>query len=156
MFFEAFTRYLNEEPSLVSGKFAFGNVLKTEELSKVFLLSDHLADARLRSSAMSQTLIQASSVDLTVRFESSLMPVDVRAAVWCALDQSDIRWISLESRDGLFAGHVPLFLNDDEGAYLRIHILFCGRRQESALCRRAKPTSLSFAFSQRSSCCSFG
>lgn len=37
------------------------------------------------------------------------MPVDVRAAVWSALDQSDIRWISLESRDGHFAGHVPLF-----------------------------------------------
>lgn len=55
------------------------------------MLSDRLADARLLSSAMSQTLIQASSVDLTVRFESSLVPVDVRAAVWRALDQSDIR-----------------------------------------------------------------
>ena len=134
MFFEAITRYLNEEPSLASGKSAFGNVLKTEEQSKVFLLSDRLADARLLSSAMSQTLIQASSVDLTVRFESSLVPVDVRAAVWRALDQSDIRWISLESRDGHFAGHVPLFLNDDEEAYLRIHIYSFAEYGKNPLC----------------------
>lgn len=134
MFFEAFTRYLNEEPSLASGKSTFGNVLKTDEQSKVFLLSDHIADARLRSSAMSQTLIQASSVDLTVRFEPSLIPVDVRAAVWYALDQSDIRWISLESRDGLFAGHVPLFLNDDEEVYLRIHIYSFAEGGKNPLC----------------------
>lgn len=134
MFLEAITRYLNEEPSLASGKSAFGNVLKTEEQSKVFLLSDRLADARLLSSAMSQTLIQASSVDLTVRFESSLVPVDVRAAVWRALDQSDIRWISLESRDGHFAGHVPLFLNDDEEAYLRIHIYSFAEDGKNPLC----------------------
>ena len=62
------------------------------------------------------------------------MPVDVRAAVWCALDQSDIRWICLESRDGLFAGHVPLFLNDDEEAYLRIHIYSFAEDGKNPLC----------------------
>lgn len=83
---------------------------------------------------MSQTLIQASSVDLTVRFEPSLMPVDVRAAVWCALDQSDIRWIGLESGDGFFAGHVPLYLNDDEEAYLRIHVYSFAEGGKNPLC----------------------
>lgn len=49
-------------------------------------------------------------------------------------DQSDIRWISLESRDGLFAGHVPLFLNDDEEAYLRIHIYSFAEDGKNPLC----------------------
>lgn len=122
MFFNAFMRYLNEDQSLSNGKFVFGGVLKTEQASKASLLDNHINDEQLQFAVMSQTLVRASSVDLTAYFESTCMPMEVRAAVWCAPDQSDIRWVSLESREGLFKGHVPLNLNADEEAFLRIHI----------------------------------
>ena len=122
MFFEAFEHYLCEESSLPAGLSTFGSVQTIKEANRVSLLDNRINEERIVSAALSQTLIQSASVNLSVRFESVLIPTEVRAAVWCAPDQSDIRWINLESRDGLFGAYVPLNISADEEAYLRIHI----------------------------------